>query len=207
MDIKNPGHTVLSVPALDFFFFRLLFINFLFRIPLAAAPRVSFLSRNRRPCREGREIRSDQRIPAGPGGRHPHGVQKSSGSASPGAAADGDRVKFRYALGYGFEDRGALRAVCRCIRRIFNVASGINRSILCRTRRAYAEFRIRHIRNFRAARACFTSSCFISVPISCFISSIPFPVSPYFFFLISDLPGSESAVPRWLPESHLPYRA
>jgi len=32
----------------------------------------------------------------------------------------------------GFEDRGALRAVCRCIRRIFNVASGINRVLLCK---------------------------------------------------------------------------
>ena len=38
--------------------------------PGEAAPRVSFLSRNRRPCREGREIRSDQRIPAAPDGRH-----------------------------------------------------------------------------------------------------------------------------------------
>lgn len=156
-------------------------INFLFRIPSAAAPQVSFHSRNRRPCRGEREIRSDRQIPAGPWRQTPHGVQKSPGSASPGNAADGDRVKFRYALGYGFEDRGALRAVCRCIRRIFNVATGINRSILCQNRRAYAEFRIRHIRKFPRCQSLFYQLLFYFCTDFLFHIQHPLSSIPLFF--------------------------
>ena len=97
------------------------------------------------------------------------------------AAADGDRIKFRYALGYGFEDRGALRAVCRCIRRIFNVASGINRSILCQNRRAYAEFRIRHIRKFPRCQSLFYQLLFYFCTDFLFHIQHPLSSIPLFF--------------------------
>ena len=57
-----------------------------------------------------------------------------------------DCIKFFYSFADCLEKRGTLRTVCRCISRIFNIASRIYPSILSKQRSSHFEVRIRGIR-------------------------------------------------------------
>ena len=169
-------------------------INFRFRIPLAAAPRVSFLSGTVALAeRRTRNLFGSSEFPQHPDGRH-RTVCSTRLCLTPGCRRRRSRqipVCPRIT---------ALKTQCISAQLVgvyaafFNVATGIIAPFFAQNRRACARFRnTARYANFRAARACFTSSCFISVLISCFLIQHPFPVSPYFFFLFPSSPDQNAS--------------